>query len=117
MARSCTCKKLLHHSDNLSQTLQSTTMSAAERQQITSIVVNSLKAIRMDEAFELFWEHITVISESLEVHDPILPRKRKTPNRITDVASKGTEYFPNTPTELYVTNCILKHSILLLAVL
>ena len=94
-------EKLLRHSDNLSQTLQSATMSAAEGQQITSMVVNTLKAMRSDEAFELFWEHITVMAASLEVHDPILPRKRKTPNRLTDVASEGTEYFPNTPKELY----------------
>ena len=37
-------------------------MSAAEGQQITSMIVNTLKAMRSDEAFELFWEHITVMA-------------------------------------------------------
>ena len=96
-------EKILRHSDNLSQTLQSTTMSAVEGQKITSMVVNTLKAMRSDEAFELFWKYVTDMAMSLEVEDPVLPRKRKTPNRLTDVGSMGaeTEYFPSTPIELY----------------
>ena len=43
-------ENLLHQSDNLSQTLQSATMSAAEGQQFTFMVVNTLKAMRSDEA-------------------------------------------------------------------
>lgn len=94
-------EKILRHSDNLSQTLQSATMSAVEGQKITSMVVNTLKAIRSDEAFELFWKYVTGMAMSLGVEDPVLPRKRKTLNHLTDVASMGTEYFPSTPIELY----------------
>ena len=59
--------------------------------------------MRSDEAFELFWKYVTDMAMSLEVEDPVLPRKRKTPNRLTDVGSMGaeTEYFPSTPIELY----------------
>ena len=46
------------------------------------MVVNTLKAMQSDEAFELFWKYVTDMAMSLEVEDPVLPRKIKTPNRL-----------------------------------
>ena len=48
---------LLSHSDNLSKTLQSYTMSAAEGQRIANMTVTTLESLRTDENFELFWKN------------------------------------------------------------
>ena len=37
----------------------------------------------------------------LEVEDPILPRKRKTPKRLNEAGNLGTEYFHSSPIGLY----------------
>ena len=42
---------LLSHSDNLSKTLQSSTMSAAEGQRIANMTVTTLESLRTDENF------------------------------------------------------------------
>ena len=47
---------LLQHCDNLSQTLQSKTISAAEGQHLGKMVIDTLQGMRKDELFDLFWE-------------------------------------------------------------
>ena len=49
---------LLKHSDNLSRTLQSSTMSAAEGQKVAAMTVATLQSIRLDDNFDLFWKRI-----------------------------------------------------------
>ena len=46
---------ILRHTDNLSRTLQHKIISAAEAQEIARMTVRTLKSIRSDEAFDLFW--------------------------------------------------------------
>ena len=50
---------VLRHTDNLSKTLQDKTCSAAEGQEIASMVSCTLQAIRTDESFNLFWLKVT----------------------------------------------------------
>ena len=41
----------------------------------------TLLAMRTDENFALFWRKVSQMASNLEVSDPVLPRKRKTPRR------------------------------------
>ena len=63
---------LLKHSDNLSKTLQASSMSAAEGQKIADMTVHTLQSIRSDENFLLFWRRIKEKASNLEVDDPVL---------------------------------------------
>jgi hypothetical protein len=83
---------LLRHSDNLSKTLQSSTMSAAEGQEIASMTVATLKSIRTDEMFQLFWEKTTRQADHLGVKEPELPRRRKRPRRYEDDGASSGDF-------------------------
>ena len=70
---------LLRHSDNLSRTLQLSTISAAEGQSVASLTLQSLETLRYEDAFVLFWTNTQWKAKDLGVSDPILPRKRRVP--------------------------------------
>jgi len=80
---------LLNHSDKLSKTLQSGTMSAAEGQKIADMTVHTLNSIRTDDNFLLFWKLIKQKASDLKVEEPVLPRGRNHPRRYEDGASEG----------------------------
>jgi len=86
---------ILKHTDNLSRTLQHVSMSAAEGQQVASMTIATLKSMRSDEQFDLFWELVILNAKELDVDDPQLPRRRKLPHRFDDGLSPGD--FPSTP--------------------
>ena len=75
---------ILQHSDNLSKTLQSDSLYAAAGQKIAAMTIATLKKVRNDESFDLFWQKIEKARRSLEVGEPILPRKRNMPKRYDD---------------------------------
>ena len=56
---------ILHHSDNLSKTLQASHISAAEGQKIATMMVKTLQSIRKDGNF---WSIITVNLISVILH-------------------------------------------------
>ena len=72
---------LLRHSDNLSKSLQTSQMSAAEGQQVASLTVRTLTSLREDGQFELFWTKVTTLADAAGVHEPVLPRCCKAPKR------------------------------------
>ena len=72
---------LLQHSDNLSKTLQHTFMSASEGQSLCVMTVTTLKVMRSDKQFDIFWTNVTTKGEKLGIGEPVLPRKRKRPER------------------------------------
>ncbi len=49
---------ILRHSDNLSKTLQSPKVSAAEGQSIAKMTLVTVKSIRSESSFELFWDKV-----------------------------------------------------------
>ena len=59
--------------------MQAKTISAAEGQKIGQMVIDTLQSIRNDKSYELFWEKALKSADSLDVDEPQLPRKRKTP--------------------------------------
>ncbi len=80
---------ILCHSDNLSMTLQSPNMSAAEAQQVVSMTVKTLKKMRSAETVKFFWTNTTRSADELGVNEPTLPRKRRMPKRFEVGNSQG----------------------------
>lgn len=57
-------------------------MLAAQAQDIVELTVNTIKGIRTDEAFELFFQVVEHLRSLTETEEPTLPRKRKAPKRL-----------------------------------
>ncbi len=76
------CERILKITDNLSKTLQKQSLSAAEAQTIAEMTVKTLKSIRTDEAFELFFQLMERLRDSTDTEEPSLPRKRKAPKHL-----------------------------------
>ncbi len=53
----CLGHLILKHRDNLSRALQNSDISASEGQEVASMTL-TLKSIRSDDIFKLFWEKI-----------------------------------------------------------
>ena len=78
----CLGEWILTHADNLSKTLQSRTISAAEGQRLAELTVKTLEKIRTDEYFDLFWKMVQAKASSLDVAEPRLPWQRRAPKRV-----------------------------------
>ena len=81
---------ILGHSDNLSKTLQNPKLSAADGRCVADATVKTLKTIRDDNSFDLFWEKVLKHAQRLGVDDPKLPRRRNQPKNLTDYFGYGT---------------------------
>ncbi len=81
---------ILRHSDNLSKTLQSPKVSAAEGQSIAKMTLVTLKSIRSESNFELFRDKVLKMISEKDINDPELPRRRKIPNQLD---TSGTENY------------------------
>ncbi|KAI6658252.1 Zinc finger MYM-type protein 1-like [Oopsacas minuta] len=77
---------VLKHIDNLSRTLQSTSMSASEGANIAAMTVTTLGSLRTDDHFTAFWDHLINAQQDLDVCEPKLPRRRKVPKLYDDGA-------------------------------
>jgi len=69
------------HADNLSRTLQNSSMSAVGGQKVAALTVKTLESIKNTENFNLFWKSLLLKSHTLNISEPELPRHRKTPKR------------------------------------
>ncbi len=87
-------KLVLSHGDNLSATLQSSTISAAEGQRVAGLTVDTLVKLRTDESFSLFWALVQKEAAAVDVNEPTLPRRRKVPQRFE--TGEGSAHFPAT---------------------
>lgn len=92
-------ERLLQHSDQLSQTLQSPLLTASDAHRIANLTCQTLERIRTDEAAHLFWQSVVELQSSLGVHEAELPRKRKAPSRLQ--VGSGAGSFPDTPESMY----------------
>lgn len=82
---------ILRNADNLSSALQAKDISAAESKSVAVKTVKTLKSMRTDECFDLFWEKTTRKAKAKDVQDPVLPRKRKMPARY-EIGRATSEY-------------------------
>ena len=83
-------KKILKISDNLSRALQKQAMSAAEGQTITELTVRTLKGMRTEESFTLFFDHVERFRELNDTDLPVVPRKRRAPQRYEVGSGEGS---------------------------
>lgn len=90
---------ILRNTDNLSKTLQHRVFSASEGQEVAQMIVKTLEPVQNEESFNLFWEKVEVHRAAFEVDEPILPRKRKCPQRFDDGTAVGDH--PATPNILF----------------
>ena len=87
---------ILKHTDNLSHALQSSFMSARQRQQVAEEVCKTLSRDRSEAAFDSFWTRLLKRKRKVDtVSDPQLPRKRLAPAR-EEVGDSCSHYFPST---------------------
>ena len=73
----CLGEFILRHTDNLSKTLQSPSLSAADSQQLAQLTCNTLERLRNQESFSLLWSKVSGMQEKLQIDEPMLPRKRE----------------------------------------
>ena len=90
---------ILRHCDNRSRTLQKESISAAQGQEVADLTVKTLRSIRSDQNFELFWENTQLCAKTLDISEPCLPCQRKVPKRFeggsaaAEFASSAHSYF------------------------
>lgn len=58
------CVRILKITDNLSKTLQKDSLSAAEAQDVTKLTVTTLKKMRADNDFDLFFKLVKSLQEN-----------------------------------------------------
>ena len=63
------CERILKMTDNLSKTLQSSSLSAAMAQHIASLTVTTLSKMRTDEAFQAFLTSLSLFAPQLVLSD------------------------------------------------
>ena len=80
---------ILRHTDNLSKTLQNPELASMQAYEIAMLTVKTLKSIRTEQNFDLFWEKVELERKQLSIGDPCLPRKRKRPRRLEIGSSEG----------------------------
>ena len=78
----------MRHTDNLSKTLQHNQISAAEGQQLAQMTVRTLKMLRSEQAYDLFWFEVNKKAETLNIPELELPRQRKRPQRLEEGAAE-----------------------------
>ena len=67
---------IFQHCDNLSRTLQSGDISAAEGQQIAAMTCKTLMGVRSESNFDLFWTKVNKEAQAHSLSEPRLPRSR-----------------------------------------
>ena len=92
-------EKVLRLADNLSRTLQQKQLSAAEGNRAALLKCDTLSALRTDPEFTKFWDSVQTKLNDVDVGEPVLPRRRKTPRRL-EVGS-GEPHFPETVQDYY----------------
>ena len=75
-------EKLLQHTDNLSKTLQTPSLTVSEGQEVANLTCQTLQRMRNGEMFDLFWTKVLALQRKYNVDEPVLPRKRKTPRHL-----------------------------------
>ena len=82
------------------RSLQDPKTSAAEGQEIAPDTVRTLLKDRNKDSFDLFWNHTLMWQTKMDVNDPVLPRKRKTPTRFEQGPSVTYAFFES-PKDFY----------------
>ena len=90
---------ILRHTDNLSKSLQHKALSAAEGQHLARLTLEVLQSLRDSDRYSAFYSRVVEEQSRFGVTDPVLPRKRRTPQRFEVGSSAGD--FHLTPESYY----------------
>ena len=90
-------EQILRHTDNLSKTFQNLKLCSSEGFTLVEIAQKTLKSLRNEESFDMFWLNLISEQQRLDVDEPVLPRKHGVPQNI----SSGTtpSYHTSNPKE------------------
>ena len=92
--------RIFSHTDNLSKTLQKSSMSAASGQRNAKLTMEVLNQIKNDDCFKAFYETVLLKKQPhTDISEPKLSRKRKAPARF-EVGS-GKHFYPQTAENHY----------------
>ena len=92
-------ERILKHTNNLSKTMQTSSMSAVEACSISQTCITVFNKIRTDLSFDKFWAFVEITRQSLHVSEPTLPRQRKRPRHYEDGDAEA--YHPAEPKVYY----------------
>ena len=92
-------ERILKHTDNLSRTLQASSMSAVEARLLSQSCIAVFEKIRTDACFDQFWALVEATQQSLCISEPRLPRQSKRPRRHAEGSADA--YFPDEPKVYY----------------
>ena len=67
-------EKVLQHTDNLSKTLPTPSLTASEGQEVANLTCQTLQRMRNGEMFDLFWTNILALQRKYNVDEPGLPK-------------------------------------------
>ena len=87
-------ERLLKHCDNLSKTIQTSSMPAVEAHRLSELCIEVIQKMRSDNDFDLFWTLSLQTCEQLNINEPVLPRQRKR-TRPHDDMGTGEPFFFN----------------------
>ena len=73
---------VLDHTENLSATLQTTSLCAADTQETARLVVDTITRLQNEQDATSFYGMVKIKADQLSLEQPSLPRKRKVPNRV-----------------------------------
>lgn len=93
-------ERLFAHTDNLSRTLQGTSMSAAISMRLAKQTIETLQRIRDTKSFDAFFESVLAKKKQIpQIGQPLLKRKQQVPARFA-VGNAPAEH-PSTPRDRY----------------
>ena len=90
---------LLHHTDNLSKSLQQSTLSAAEGQRLAKLTLEVLESLRRQDQFDTFFARVLIHQKEFDIDEPTVPRKRRIPGRFK--VGTGEGHFHTTAADYY----------------
>ena len=79
--------------------MQNPKLSSSEGQHLAELTRKTLSSIQTDDSFDLFWSKVTPPQNTLEVNDPVLPRRQKAPARLE--IGTGIGHHPTDPKESF----------------
>ena len=88
----CLGQLVLSNADNLSATLQKSSISASEGQHVAKVTLETMEKLRKEESFQLFWDSTIELQASLNVAGPQLPCTRKCPQRYEEGSASGFQH-------------------------
>ena len=101
-------ERLLKHCDNLSKTIQATSMPAVEARRLSELCIEVFQRMRNDSDFNLFWQLALQTREQLHINEPVLPRQQKRTRLFGEMGTEELSFLmiQNCTTEVFsVSGC------------